>query len=135
MKRIKLFIAAIALFTVFTVVGVLAVRSSSYMDIDDLVKLDRPAKVTVKGVLANLYYDPTTRTLYLYMKGKNGATVVALLDANYVEEKYGPIQYLRWDPNNIVVEGIYDPSTKTLRVLNILSGCHSSYSQPAAPRA
>ena len=134
-SRAKLFAVAVALFAAFTAVGLYAVRSSGYMDVSELVKLTRPAKVTVKGYLADLRYDLQGGVLYMVLQGRDGSKVLAVVDLNYIEKRYGPIQYIKWDRDNVVVEGVYDPQSHVLRVTNILKGCHSSYSQPAAPRA
>ncbi len=87
--------------------------------------------MTVKGRLVDLSYSPAERKLYLVLEGRDGSRVVAVVDADYIERKYGPVQYLRWDPERVVLQGIYDPSTRTLRVTEILQGCHSGYGQPA----
>ncbi|ABM81333.1 hypothetical protein [Hyperthermus butylicus] len=129
--KAKPILAAIVLFAAFAVIGYYAVKGSSYMDVSDVVKLVREAKVTVKGRLASLHYDQASRKLYLVLEGRDGSKLLAVADAEYIEKKYGPIQYLRWDPDSVVVEGVYDPATGTLRVIDILEGCHSGYSQPA----
>ena len=131
-KPIKLILLAAVLFTAFTLIGIYAVKSSSYMDVSKVLELDHRAKVTVRGYLANLRYDHTSGKLYLLLEDpKTGAKLLAMADAKIIEDRYGPIQYLRWDPSNVVLEGIYDPATRTLTVTNVLQGCHSSYGQEA----
>lgn len=131
-KKLKLFSIAAALFIVFAGIGYYAVKSSAYMDVSQVLKLDHRAKVTVRGYLVNTQYDAQARKLYLWLEGKNGEKLLAIADANYIENKYGPIQYLQWDPDNVVLQGIYDPQHKVLIVTDILEGCHSNYGQPAA---
>ena len=128
--RLKLFITSIALFAVFMGMGYLAVKSSSYMDVSQVLQLDYQAKVTVRGRLVQLNYDPQTGKLYLLLEGNNGDKLLAIADIKIIEDKYGPIQYLKWDRDNIVLQGVYNPSQKTLTITNILEGCHSSYQQP-----
>jgi hypothetical protein len=131
-STIKLAVLAALLFAAFTAIGLYAVKSSSYMDVSQVLKLDHKAKVTVRGYLANLRYDHTSGKLYMLLEDKKtGDRLLAIADAKIIEERYGPIQYLQWDPSNVVLEGIYDPSTHTLLVTNVLQGCHSSYGQEA----
>jgi hypothetical protein len=130
-SKLKAFVTAAVLFLAFVALGVAAVKSSDYMDVSELANVKRESKVTVKGRLADLSYDPAKRKLYLVLEGRNGYRVLAVVDADYVERKYGPVQYLSWDTERVVVEGVYDPATRTLRVTEILQGCHSSYQQPA----
>jgi hypothetical protein len=129
--KLKLFMTSVALFAVFMAMGYLAVKSSSYMDVSQVLQLESQAKVTVKGRLTQVNYDPQTGRLYLLLEGKNGEKLLAIADAKMIEEKYGPIQYLKWDRDNVVLQGIYNPVQKTLTITNILEGCHSSYQQPA----
>ncbi len=132
-RGVKLFAVAAVFFAAFAAIGYYAVKSSSYMDVHQVLRLDHPAKVTVKGYLADLKTDLRAGKLYLLLEDpKTGSKLLAVADIKMIEDRYGPIQYLRWDPNNIVVEGVYDPATKTLTVTNILQGCHSSYGQEAA---
>ncbi len=130
--RLKLFITGVALFTVFLAMGYLAVKSSSYMDVSQVLQLDYQTKVTVKGRLVQVNYDPQAGKLYLLLEGKNGEKLLAIADAKMIEDKYGPIQYLKWNKDNVVLQGIYNPAQKTLTITNILEGCHSSYQQPVA---
>lgn len=131
-KSLKLFSVAVALFIMFAGIGYYAVKSSAYMDVSQVLKLDHRAKVTVRGYLVGTQYDAQAKKLYIFLEGKDGSKLVAVADAKYIEEKYGPIQYLQWDPNNVVLQGIYDPQHKVLIVTDILEGCHSNYGQPAA---
>jgi len=131
-KSLKLFSVAVALFLVFAGIGYYAVKSSAYMDVSQVLKLDHRAKVTVRGYLVGTQYDAQARKLYLWLEGKHGEKLLAIADASYIENKYGPIQYLQWDPDNVVLQGIYDPQHKVLVVTDILEGCHSNYGQPAA---
>lgn len=130
-SKAKLFSIAAALFIIFVGIGYYAVKSSSYMDVSQVLKLNHRAEVTVKGRLVGTQYDAHAGELYIVLEGKNGAKLVAIASAKYIEEKYGPIQYLQWDPNNVVIQGIYDPHQHVLIVTNILEGCHSNYNQPA----
>jgi hypothetical protein len=131
-RRAKLFVASLVLFAAFALIGYYAVKSSAYMDVSQVLKLNHEAKVTVRGYLENLQYDAANRKLYLLLSGKNGAKLLAVADAKIIEDRYGPIQYLKWDRDNVVLEGIYDPNNKVLIVTNVLQGCHSNYGQPAA---
>lgn len=131
-KRLKVVVAAAVLFAAFAAIGYYAVKSSAYMDVSQVLQLKHTAKVTVKGRLLNVEYDPSAGKLYLLLGGKNGARLEAVADAKYIEEKYGPIEYIQWNRDNVVLEGIYYPSQHILVVTNVLEGCHSSYSQPAA---
>jgi len=130
-RTVKLFVVTAVLFAAFAAIGYYAVKSSSYMTVSQVLKLDHEAKVTVRGYLARLLTEDGK--LYLLLKDpETDAKLVAVADIKFIEDRYGPIQYLQWDPNNIVVEGIYDPTTKTLTITNILQGCHSSYGQQPA---
>jgi hypothetical protein len=121
-------------------IGVYAVKSSSYMDVSDLVSkysgVDQPVRVTVRGKLVEgpllKMGENNERLLVIVLEGERGDRIVVLADATAIERRYGPIQYLRWDPSNIVVEGVYHPDTRTLEVINILQGCHSAYEQTPA---
>jgi hypothetical protein len=131
-RTVKLFAVAAVLFAAFAAIGYYAVKSSSYMTVSQVLKLEHEAKVTVKGYLAGLKTDVRGGRLYLLLEDpKTGDKLLAIADIKFIESRYGPIQYLQWDPNNIVVEGIYDPASKTLTITNILQGCHSSYGQQA----
>ncbi len=129
--RLKQIALAVALFAAFAGIGILAVKGSGYMDVSELVRLEHPAKVTVQGRLVQVDYDPEARKIYLVLEGRDGSKVLAVVDADYVERKYGPIQYLKWSRDRVVVMGVYEPAEKTLKVLEILEGCHSTYEQPA----
>ncbi len=129
--RAKPLLVALVLAAVLAGVGVAAIRSSAYLDVSEVVKLDYRARVTVQGRLADLSYDPSTNTIYLVLEGKDGSRLLAVVDADYVTRKYGPLQYIKWSRDRVVVQGVYDPETRTLTVYEILEGCHSSYEQPA----
>ncbi len=222
-KSLKLFSVAVALFIVFTGIGYYAVKSSAYMDVSQVLKLDHQAKVTIRGYLAGVAYDKDVVSLLLvdhkcprvevtslpgsllssygpkrvllegtyypdthilrvisvampgqvspgvhvlsvsqllrlkheedvivqgYLIVANSPTAFAstravLLDENcpmlraeaptkYIRDKYGPVQYIQWDPDNVVLQGVYDPQNRVLVVTDILEGCHSNYGQPAA---
>ncbi|MET1129122.1 MAG: hypothetical protein ABWW70_07380 [Thermoproteota archaeon] len=121
-------------------IGVYAVKSSSYMDVSELLskysEVHQPVRVTVRGKLVEgpllRMGENNKRVLVIVLEGERGDRIVALADAAAVERRYGPIQYLRWDPNNIVIEGVYHPDTRTIEVVSILQGCHSAYEQTPA---
>jgi hypothetical protein len=132
-RTVKLLIVAAILFGAFAAIGYYAVKSSGYMTVSQVLRLNHEARVTVRGYLANLQTDMRNGKLYLLLEDpKTGDKLIAVADVKFIEDRYGPIQYLQWDPDNIVVEGIYNPATKTLTITNVLQGCHSSYSQQPA---
>ncbi len=133
MKNVlKIALFAVLLTVALAMVGYYAIKSSSYIDVSDLVKFEHDRRVTVKGKLVTTEYDQRNRVLYLVLEGEKGGRIVAAVSADYIEKKYGPIQYLRWDPNNIVLQGIYRADQKMLEVTEILQGCHTTYQQEPA---
>ncbi len=126
---LKIALFAVLLTIALAMIGYYAIKSSGYIDVSELVKFEQDRRVTVKGKLVTTEYDQRNRVLYLVLEGERGGRIIAVVSADYIEKKYGPVQYLKWDPNNIVLQGIYRASQKTLEVTEILQGCHTTYQQ------
>lgn len=104
-------------------------NTAGIMSVDKLEYLHRTQPVTVTGKIVSINMNRSYVVLTLV--GDDGFEVVALINRTRLEALYGPVTPSNFDPN-VVVTGIYDPSTKTIYVNSVLRGCHTAYSQPAA---
>ncbi len=66
--------------------------------------------------------------VYLVLGGEEGR-ITGVIDEGYLLARYGAAYTFE---SEVVVEGYYNPSNRTLMVTTILRGCHSAYGQPAA---
>ena len=66
--------------------------------------------------------------VYLVLGGEKGR-IMGVLDEGYLLARYGSAYTFE---SEVVLEGYYYPTNRTLKVTTILRGCHAAYSQPAA---
>lgn len=113
-----------ALAAVFLAAGVASLYLGSPKDVSDL-KNFRGGFVKVSGQLVE--YGREGDYIYLILRGRDGFTIKAVVPYKEVLELAGPsFQF----SDEVVVEGVYDPATRTLNVTAILKGCHSAYYAP-----
>ncbi len=109
--------------------GIYAVTSSGYLDVSEV--LHRPSGFyTIKGKV--IYVSPPmeakkTGKVVLILQGKDGSELKALINVDYLEKKYGPIEALQWSTEQVVLKGYYDARHKVFEVTDVLQGCHSAY--------
>ncbi|MEM1598826.1 MAG: hypothetical protein QXI07_09990, partial [Pyrobaculum sp.] len=65
--------------------------------------------------------------LYLILRGRDGFTIKAVVPYQEVLKLAGPSFTFS---DEVVVEGVYNPATRTLNITTILKGCHSAYYNP-----
>lgn len=121
MKRIALVIVLLAL---FIVAGILSMYVGAPMDVSDL-RNSKGGKVKVVGSYGGHYV--TNGYVYILLVGQDGYTIVGVIPYKQVLKLAGP--YFQFG-DTLIVEGIYDPSRKTLNITAILKGCHSAYYNP-----
>jgi hypothetical protein len=121
MKRL-VFIGALV--AVFLAAGIMSLYIGTPKDVSELK--DFPGgKVRVSGQLVE--YGRSGDYLYLVLRGRDGFTIVGYVPYREVLKVAGPsFQF----SDEVVVEGVYDPETRTLNVTTILRGCHSAYYAP-----
>jgi hypothetical protein len=113
-----------ALVAVFLAAGIMSLYVGTPKDVSDL-KNSAGGKVRVSGQLVE--YGRSGDYLYLVLRGRDGFTVTAYVPYGEVLKVAGPsFQF----SDEVVVEGIYNPATRTLNITTILKGCHSAYYAP-----
>jgi len=134
----KIFALAIILLAGIGVAGYLAVKGSGYMDVSDLASLDREARVTVEGVIADYTIKQDTNTVVFLLEGKDGSTrVVAYFSLERFIGIHGRAPGDWMLGQSIVVRGVFHPggvqgAIGYIDVSEMLKGCHSSYEAPQA---
>ncbi|MEL9991368.1 MAG: hypothetical protein QXP98_07730 [Thermoproteus sp.] len=121
-------VVAAVLAAVFAAVGLLSVYMGSPMDVSDLAKLKGPpVSVKVSGAFGG--YWMSNGYVYIKLVGRDGFSIIAVAPYSEIVKRAGTsFQF----SNTVVVEGIYNPATRTLNVTTILQGCHSAYYSPVS---
>ncbi|MEM1615164.1 MAG: hypothetical protein QXP31_06265 [Pyrobaculum sp.] len=120
----KRWVFALALSAVFLAAGIMSLYVGTPRDVSDL-KNFAGGKVRVSGQLVE--YGKDGDYLYLILRGRDGFTIKAVVPYQEVLKLAGPSFTFS---DEVVVEGVYNPATRTLNITTILKGCHSAYYNP-----
>ena len=110
------FAAVIVLTIAFGLLGVLALSSTSYSSVSDILKMDRPSSVVVMGNVTkgSVHYNKS-----LEFRINDGAGEVRVVYSGYVRldnvSGYG----------TVVVRGVYYPENRTIIANSVESKCPS----------
>jgi len=117
-------VVAGALVAVFLAAGIASLFVGTPKDVSDLKNFPG-GKVRVSGQLVE--YSREGDYIYLILRGRDGFTIRAVVPYDTVVRLAGPsFQF----SGEVVVEGFYNPATRTLNITTILKGCHSAYYAP-----
>ncbi len=127
-------LAAIVVAAVVLVIGYVSLTSSRYITVDDLARLDRRATVIVEGRVENIVIDEAKDEIVFVLIGeKTGFKVNAIYPLYRFKAEYGGLPEMGKNVEpKVVMEGVYDPASRTLQVTRIIEGCHKAYEEPPA---
>lgn len=119
-------------------VGYMAITSSSYESISQLSGYRRPAKVTVRGKVADIKTFPEKDLLLFILQDDNGSeTVYAFYGLKRFISQYGAPPSHSTVDQDVVLKGTFYPDRMgevlgRLEIEEILQGCHKAYEAPPA---
>jgi len=114
--KVNKFAAVIILTIAFGLLGILALSSTSYSSVSDILKMDKPNRVVVMGNVTkgSVHYNKT-----LEFRINDGIEEVRVIYSGYVRldnvSGYG----------TVVVRGIYYPENRTIVANSVESKCPS----------